>query len=85
MNIKKGDLKMEKLTVYIKDGKNYIENYSTTDATRIYQLLTNDLISKKINCCKWIKSIKRENLYNGYQKITVFQENGGKSEYIIKD
>jgi hypothetical protein len=76
---------MEKLTVYIKENGRYIENYSTTDASRIYQLLTNDLISKKINCCKWIKSIKRENLYTGYQKITVFQDNGCKSEYIIKD
>ena len=76
---------MEKLTVYIKDGKNYVETYATTDALIIYQRLTNSLIAKKINCCKWIKSITRVNLYNGYQKITVFENNGCKSEYIIKD
>jgi hypothetical protein len=76
---------MEKMTVYIKEGKNFVENYSTTDATRIYQLLTNDLISKKINCCNWIRSIKRENLYNGYQKITVSQNNDCKTVYIIKE
>ena len=76
---------MEKLTVYIKENNKYIETYTTTDETRIYQLLTNDLISKKINCCNWIRSIKRVNLYNGYQKITVLQNNGCKSEYIIKN
>ena len=76
---------MEKLTVYIKENNKYMENYSTTDTTRIYQLLTNDLISKKINCCKWIRSIKRVCLYNGYQKIIVLHNNGCKSEYIIKD
>ncbi len=55
---------MEKLTVYIKDGKNYIETYTTTDALTIYQRLTNTLIAKK---------------------IIVIENNGCKSEYIIKD
>ena len=76
---------MEKMTVYIKDSKNYIETYSSSDPETIYKRLTAELIAKKINCCKWVKSIKRVNLYNGYQKITVLQENGVKSEYIIKD
>ena len=76
---------MEKLTVYIKDGKNYVETYSSTDTETIYRRLTNSLIAKKINCCKWVRSIKRVNLYNGYQKITVLQDNGVKDEYIIKD
>lgn len=76
---------MEKLTVYIKDGKNYVETYSSTDPETIYKRLTSCLIAKKINCCKWIRSIKRVNLYNGYQKITVLQDNGVKDEYIVKD
>ena len=76
---------MEKLTVYIKNGKNYVETYTTTDPINIYQRLTDCLISKKINCCKWIRSIKRDNLYNGYQKITVLQDNGVKAEYIVKN
>ena len=69
---------MEKLTVYIKDGKNYIETYSTVDPVIVYQRLTGALIAKKINCCKWVRSIKRVNLYTGYQKITVVQDNGVK-------
>lgn len=76
---------MEKLTVYIKDGKNFIETYATSDPLIIYQRLSGALIWKKINCCKWIRSIKRENLYNGYQKITVYVNYDCKEEYIIKD
>ena len=76
---------MEKLTVYIKDGKNYIETYTTTDLETIYRRLANTLIAKKINCCKYVQSIKRVNLYNGFQKITVFENNGCKEEYIIED
>lgn len=76
---------MEKLTVYIKNGKNYIETYSSNDPETIYKRLSGEMIAKKLNCCKWIKSIKRVNLYNGYQKIIVLQENNIKSEYIIKD
>lgn len=75
---------MEKLTVYIKENNKYIETYATTDAETIYRRLTEELIAKKINCCKWIQSIKRVNLYNGFQKITVHETNGIKAEYIIK-
>ena len=75
---------MEKLTVYVKENNKYIETYATTDAETIYRRLTEELISKKINCCKYIRSIKRENLYNGFQKITVQETNGIKAEYIIK-
>lgn len=75
---------MEKLTVYVKENNEYIETYATTDAETIYRRLTEELISKKINCCKYIRSIKRENLYNGFQKITVQETNGIKAVYIIK-
>jgi hypothetical protein len=75
---------MEKLTVYVKENNKYIETYTTTDAETIYRRLTEELIAKKINCCKWIQSIKRVNLYTGYQKITVHETNGIKAEYIIK-
>ncbi len=76
---------MEKMTAYIKEGKNYIESYTTTDPETVYKRLAADLIAKKINACNYIRSIKRVNLYNGYQKITVLQDNACKIEYIIKD
>ena len=75
---------MEKMTVYIRNGNKYIETYSATDPAIIYRQLTTSLIAKKINCCNWIKSIKRVNLYNGYIEITV-NDITGKSVYIIKE
>ena len=75
---------MEKLTVYVKESGKYTETYTTTEPEAIYRRLTEELIAKKINACKWIQSIKRVNLYNGYQKITVIETNGIKAEYIIK-
>lgn len=44
----------------------------------VYESLAMDLISKKINCCQWIKSIKRKQLYNGFIQITVIYCNDGK-------
>lgn len=76
---------MEKMTVYIKEGRTYKESHTTTDAAIVYQRLTGDLIAKKINACTYIKSIKRVNLYNGYQKLTVYLDNGVKIEYIVKN
>lgn len=75
---------MIELKVYIKEGNKARETYATTDATEIYKRLAETLIAKKINCCNWVKSIKRENLYNGYQKITVNQINSIKEIYIVK-
>ena len=76
---------MENLTVYIDNGNGYHETYNTSDPLIIYQRLSGALIAKKINCCKWVRSIRRENLYNGYQRITVFVNYGCKEVYTIKE
>ena len=76
---------MEKMTIYIKENKKYIETFSSTDPATIYQSLASALIWEKINACKWITSIKRENLYNGYVKIIVSVNHDCKEEYIIKE
>lgn len=76
---------MEKMTCYVKEGKTFKEVYTTTDPETIFRRLSGDLIAKKLNACNYIRSIKRANLYNGYQKITVTGDNGTKTEYIIKD
>jgi tRNA U55 pseudouridine synthase TruB len=76
---------MIELKVYIKKNTKPWLSYETRNESEIYKRLTETLIAKKINCCKWVKSIKRENLYNGYQKITVNQANGIKEIYIIKN
>jgi hypothetical protein len=76
---------MEKLTVYIKENNKYIETYSTDNKLEIYENLCNLLISKKINRCKWCKSIKRVNYYYGYQEITAYMLDGAKYVYIVKE
>ena len=75
---------------FVKRGKNLVETFSSDDAMYVYKRLAEELISKKINCCRWIKSIKRENLYNGFQRITVVYNNGdndhnGRGVYIVKN
>lgn len=76
---------MINLIVELKKDNIYTETYNSVDPLEIYKRLTDTLIAKKINCCKWVRSIKRENLYNGYQKITVYQTNGIRETYIIKN
>jgi len=55
------------------------------DERDVYCELSNRLISKKINKCTWIKSVKRTPLYNGYQKIVIYYYNGVKDTFIIED
>lgn len=76
---------MVKLTVYVKEGKKWIESRATTDAVEVYESLVRELINKKINKCTYITSIQRVNLYNGTQRITIRYCNGVKSEYVIKN
>ena len=72
---------IECVTVYV-DGKVCRTN---TDKETIFRDLTSDLIAKKINKCSCIKSIKRNQLYNGYIDIVVFYDNGVKRVYHIKE
>ena len=75
----------DKKTVELKQGKKWIEEYTTTNDIEIYQSLSDDLIAKKINQCSYIKSIKRTPLYNGYQKILVTYDNDCRAIYIVKN
>lgn len=69
----------------IKEGRAWRETYTTTEPTEVYKYLAEELIAKKINACTYIRSIKRQNLYNGFQKIVVSYDNGGRSVYTIKN
>ena len=68
-----------------KNGKMYSTTFACTDEKQVYEDLLHELISKKINACTWIKSIKRRNLYNGFQEITVSYDHGGRRIYQITD
>ena len=66
------------------NGK-YVETFRTTDEQEIYKDLALAMISKKINACTYIKSIKRTPLYNGSQKITITYDNNGRNIFIVAD
>lgn len=68
----------------VKNGKTWIETFCVEDPADVYEGLANDLIAKKINACSYILSIKRVNLYTGFQRITVNYTNGVRSIYTVK-
>lgn len=79
---------MEKVHVKFekKNGRGY-NGYTTTwetyDAARIYDDLAHEIIAKKINQCTWIRSIKRQPLYTGYDRIIITMDNGDRKVYTI--
>lgn len=85
---KEEEKKMEnsvKCTYEEKTRNGYTVTWETTDAEQVYSDLAHELISKKINACSYIRSIKRTPLYNGTQKITVTYDHGGRRIYIVSD
>lgn len=72
-------------SIYTKEGREWKQTYTTTNAAEVYEDLAQALISKKINACSYIKSIKRVPLYNGLQKINVLYDNGVKVVFTVAD
>ena len=66
-----------------KDGRTYTETFRCEDELQVYKDLAHELVSKKLNECRWIKSIKRRPLYNGFDEITVTYDHGGRRIYTI--
>lgn len=73
---------MASLTVYRKEGRAWNPVLMTEDDGPIYRSLTENLIAKKINECKYIRRIERRNNYDGTQTITVYFDRS-KSVYVI--
>ena len=78
------NLEVSKQT-YVKNGRNWELTNTTTDSATVYKDLAQAMISKKINCCLYIKSIKRVPLYNGQQRIDILYGNGVKVVYTVAD
>lgn len=70
-------------TVYKKENNKWVKTYETDNLEIIYTSLANELIAKKINQCTYIKSIKRIPMYDGTQKIVIYQNNDIKTIYHI--
>ncbi len=71
------------VTTEVKKGKTYEATHTNDNVAEVYERLAQDLISKKLNGCRWIKSIKRVQLYNGFVKIIVTYDNDCRNTYTI--
>lgn len=65
-----------------KAGRTYETTYVCEDNARVYESLANALVSKKLNCCSYIKSIKRIQMYT-HVEIIVTQDNGFRTIYYV--
>ena len=71
--------------IFVKSGRNYELTYTNTNAAEVYADLAQAMISKKLNGCSYIRSIKRVPLYNGYQRIDILYTNETKVAFTIAD
>jgi hypothetical protein len=69
----------------VKKGSKWVKEFVEYDELTIYKDLVTSLISKKINCCQYIKSIKRVPNYDGTQTIKVNFDNEVRCIYTIAD
>lgn len=72
------------MTIEVKNGKTYEVERVIEDRAEVYESLARDMVNKKICCCTYIKSIKRIQLYNGFEKIIVSYDNNVRTTYTIE-
>ena len=72
------------MTIEVKNGKKYEVERVIENRAEVYESLARDMVNKKLCCCNYIKSIKRVNLYNGFEKIIVNYDNDVRRVYIIE-
>lgn len=58
-----------------KNGKTWINTYIDNDAASVYKSLASDIIAKKINQARYIKSIKRIQHYSHVEIIVSYDSN----------
>ena len=75
---------MEKVNVRYeeKQGRAFVTTWECDDAMQVYDDLTHELISKKLNGCTWIKSIKRVQRYT-HVEIIVTYDHGGRDIFTV--
>ena len=69
----------------VKEGRTWRETHTITEPAEVYKFLAEELIAKKLNACAYIRGIKRENLHNGYQRIVISYDNGGRAVYTVRN
>ena len=58
-----------------KNGKTWIDTYIDNDDASVYKSLSIDMIAKKINQARYIKSIKRVQHYTHVEIIVTYDHN----------
>lgn len=71
--------------IEVKDNNKWSVTHTITDKGEVYERLANDLISKKICACRYIRSIKRVQLYTGFVHIIVCYDNNCRCTYTVAD
>lgn len=72
------------MTIEVKNGKTYEISSVNENRAEVYESLARDMVNKKLCACTYIKSIKRTQLYNGYEKIIVNYDNNVRCVYVIE-
>lgn len=67
------------------NGKWQVNYTIENDELEVYRELAQYLIAKKINKCKWIKSIVRQPNYDDTQTIIIYKGENCRVTYIIED
>ena len=67
-----------------KIGRKYVQTFECDDRSRVYKELADELIAKKLNECSWIRSIRREPLYNGFDHIYATYDHGVRRVYTVE-
>lgn len=65
-----------------KTGNNWVNTYQDTSPDTVYKSLACDVIAKKVNQAKYIKSIKRIQRYS-HVEIIVSYDNNVRSVYYL--
>ena len=68
-----------------KQGKEYVTTYTQENECEVYKELAHCLIAKKINQCKYIRSIKRVQNYDGTITIFVYYIDGDRNVFTVAD
>lgn len=66
-------------------NNNWINSFEEYNETEIYKSLSRDLIAKKLNKCKYITKITRQQHYNRFITITVTYDNNNRSIYTVME
>ena len=70
-------------TVEIKKGNAWSVTAHTEHVETVYTSYARDLQAKYLHKCTYIKKVVRKPLYNGFDKVIFYHNNGVRVTYIV--